>query len=241
MKWYESWFDSPYYHILYKNRDDKEARNFIDNLIHKIPLNTPASLLDLACGKGRHSIYFHSKGFAVMGVDLSEENIRYAQRFSEKGLQFKVGDMRSFQLDKSFEYIVNLFTSFGYFNSPVEDQRVFNNVYQHLNSGGLFIQDYLNIHFVSQHLVEEETKYEEGIAFHIQRKIEEGFVLKNIQFEDKGEKYNYTERVKIYTLEDFETLAQQSGFRIIEKYGDYSLNVFNKVTSPRLILIYSKP
>ena len=63
MEWFETWFDSEYYHKLYKNRDDKEVEQFINNLINNLQLNLEANILDLACGKGRHSIFLNGKGF----------------------------------------------------------------------------------------------------------------------------------------------------------------------------------
>ena len=73
--WFTSWFDTPYYHILYKDRDDKEAQIFMDNIVHYLNLPEEAKILDLACGKGRHSIYLNKLGYNVTGVDLSENSI----------------------------------------------------------------------------------------------------------------------------------------------------------------------
>ena len=66
MNWFKNWFNSPYYHILYKNRDIKEAELFIDNLINKLKLKKTSKLIDIACGKGRHACYFNKKGFDVV-------------------------------------------------------------------------------------------------------------------------------------------------------------------------------
>ncbi|MFT4943871.1 MAG: 2-polyprenyl-3-methyl-5-hydroxy-6-metoxy-1,4-benzoquinol methylase, partial [Flavobacteriales bacterium] len=79
--WYASWFDSPYYHILYKDRDDSEAADFMRRLTHYLELDTDAKILDLACGKGRHSRHLSTLGYDVTGVDLSEESINYAKKF----------------------------------------------------------------------------------------------------------------------------------------------------------------
>ena len=75
MSWFVNWFDSPYYHLLYKNRDEKEAQVFIDNLIEKLQLKKGSKLIDIACGKGRHATYFNKKGMNVVGVDLSKNSI----------------------------------------------------------------------------------------------------------------------------------------------------------------------
>ena len=70
MNWFENWFNSKYYHILYKNRDHKEAVFFLDNIIKNININD-GQILDVACGKGRHAKYLNHLGFNVTGIDLS--------------------------------------------------------------------------------------------------------------------------------------------------------------------------
>jgi SAM-dependent methyltransferase len=98
MSWFEDWFNTPYYHILYKDRDYKEAENFISNLTKELKLPTHSSIIDLACGKGRHSVFLNQLGFEVLGVDLSEESILHNKQFENSAspkLEFKVHDMRN--------------------------------------------------------------------------------------------------------------------------------------------------
>ena len=84
MNWYTDWFNSTYYHVLYKNRDVKEAQSFIDNLISKLQLRKTSNLIDIACGKGRHASYFNSKGMNVLGIDLSPKSIASAKQNENK-------------------------------------------------------------------------------------------------------------------------------------------------------------
>ena len=86
-EWFESWFDTSYYHTLYKHRDHKEAEVFMKNLVNYLNLSNNASLLDLACGKGRHAIYLNSLGFQVTGVDLSKNSIEKAKRHENETLK----------------------------------------------------------------------------------------------------------------------------------------------------------
>ena len=117
--WFASWFDTPYYHILYKERNYREAQIFMDNLTHYLNLPEKAKVLDLACGKGRHAIYLNQLGFEVIGADLSENSIAEASKNSNSSLQFQVHDMRE-KFDDQFDAIFNLFTSFGYFDDLAE-------------------------------------------------------------------------------------------------------------------------
>src|SRR5688500_2509825 len=114
-EWFSTWFDSPYYHILYNNRDEQEAEQFMDKLLAYLHPKPHEKVLDLACGKGRHSVYLNQKGFDVTGIDLSEQSIAYARQFENERLHFAVHDMREVYQPETFDFILNLFTSFGYF------------------------------------------------------------------------------------------------------------------------------
>ena len=108
-----NWFDSDYYHILYSNRDLKEAEHFIKILVNHLKIKKGSKILDLACGKGRHSIYLNKKGFDVTGYDNSEKSIEKAKKFKNNLLRFKRKEMTE-EYEGSFDFIFNLFTSFGY-------------------------------------------------------------------------------------------------------------------------------
>ena len=79
-QWFETWFESPYYALLYKDRDVQEAKDFIDQLLTYLKPDSNANFLDLACGKGRHSIHLNQKGFQVCGLDYSKNNIAEAHK-----------------------------------------------------------------------------------------------------------------------------------------------------------------
>ena len=123
-EWFAEWFDTPYYHILYKSRDNHEARVFIKSLVGLLQLPEASSVLDLACGKGRHSITLNEFGYKVLGVDLSAQSIAHANQFSNSSLSFAVQDMREPIQSKRFDAVFNLFTSFGYFSSKHENEKV---------------------------------------------------------------------------------------------------------------------
>ena len=91
--WYEAWFDSPYYHILYKSRDGEEAKKLLNNLIKQLNLKSTMKVLDLCCGKGRHARYLNSIGFDVSGVDLSPQNIEYCKKFDIIIKKLKLGGL----------------------------------------------------------------------------------------------------------------------------------------------------
>ena len=112
-EWFSEWFDSPYYHILYKNRNEQEAEFFLRNLVDKLALNHEQKLIDLACGKGRHSIYLNSLGYDIMGVDLAAQSIAAAKTFENDRLHFEVQDLRNLPYKNQFDVALNLVSFFS--------------------------------------------------------------------------------------------------------------------------------
>lgn len=236
-EWFGEWFDSPYYHVLYKSRDSTEAKLFIDHLIDKLKPDESARFLDIACGRGRHSIYLNSKGFDVTGIDLSEQNIEVASRQSNKKLRFVAHDMRDIYLEDKFDFAFNLFTSFGYFDTREEDQKAISAVAAGLKKGGYFLIDFLNPYVVINDLVEAETKIIEGIKFNITRKYDGEFILKDIVINDNGEVQYFQEKVRAITRKDFLEYFEKAGLSVKSTYGNYSLGKYKKDKSERLIFL----
>ena len=75
-KKYNNWFDSKYYHILYDNRDNNEAKGFVETILKHLKLKKNSKILDAACGKGRHSVEIEKFGYNVTGIDLSKNSIK---------------------------------------------------------------------------------------------------------------------------------------------------------------------
>lgn len=234
--WFASWFDTPYYHILYKDRDNEEAQLFMDNITNYLNLPDDAKILDLACGKGRHSVYLNQLGYDVTGADLSENSIAEAKKSENDKLHFVVHDMRE-PFNEKFDAIFNLFTSFGYFENDNDNLRTLKAICESLTEYGFAVIDFMNVHNVIKNLVPEEVKTSDGIDFHIKRYVKDGHIFKEIDFEDKGEKFHFTERVQALTLEDFESMLEQTDIHLLDIFGDYKLRKFFKEDSERLIMI----
>jgi SAM-dependent methyltransferase len=239
-EWFSSWFDTPYYHTLYKNRDYEEASLFIDNVSQFLKLKQNTVCWDLCCGKGRHSIYLNKKGFRVIGTDLSEQSICEANESANETLEFYQHDMRKLFRTNYFEVVFNLFTSFGYFEKREDDLHVFDSVQKALKSNGLFVFDYLNSEYVKSKMVECDSKTIDNITFNISKKIENNTIIKSIEFTDKGEFFHFEERVKLFDKTYFEGLAKECNLTILNTFGNYQLQEFDVNTSPRLILVLQK-
>ena len=235
--WFTSWFNTPYYHILYKDRNDADAQLFMQNITQFLQLPKETHILDLPCGKGRHSLYLNSLGYQVTGGDLSENSIAHAKQFENDRLRFVVKDMRQ-KFSYSYDVVLNLFTSFGYFESDEDEIQVLKNMKNSFKtSNSVLVLDFLNVDYVKSHLVQKEVKTIDGIEFHIEREIKDGFILKHISFSDKGIDHSYTEHVKYLDLEKFQEYFTAAGLIITHTFGDYRLSDFDVSTSERLILV----
>ncbi len=236
-QWYTSWFDSPFYHILYKDRDHAEAHQFMDNLTQYLNIPEHGRILDLACGKGRHSLYLNSLGYDVTGLDLSENSIAYAKQFENETLHFDVHDMCKPYRQK-FDAVFNLFTSFGYFDREEDNLETIKAIKADLNEFGFGVIDFMNADFVIGNLVPENTTTIDGIVFHQKRYVRDGYIVKNIEFTHEGESHQFQERVKALSLKDFEVLFEEAGVYLLDVFGDYKLNKFHRDRSARVIMIF---
>ena len=244
MAWFETWFNTPYYHILYKDRNFEEAENFITLLISDLQIQEHSKIIDLACGKGRHAVFLNKMGFDVLGLDLSEESISQNKIFENDTLKFKVHDMREPIYPEistqKVDAVCNLFTSFGYFESEADDKKIFKSVADALKENGFFVLDFLNEQLVKNTLVSEALITKGNIDFHISKRIEDQHVIKDINFKDQGEAFHFFEKVKLHTLEEIGSYAEEFGFERVKIYGDYHLGAFDRDTSPRCINVFRK-
>ena len=235
--WFSSWFDSPYYHILYKERNFREAQVFMDNLTFYLNMDDGSKVLDLACGKGRHSIYLNQLGYDVLGVDLSENSIAIASKNANETLHFRVADMRE-PFQEKYDAILNMFTSFGYFENEEDNLKTLISIKESLSEYGFGVIDFMNVNNVIPNLVANEIKIVDDIEFHIKRYHLDGYIFKEIDFIAENKKFHFTEKVRAFTLQDFETLMEQAGIFLLDTFGDYKLKKFHKIDSERLIMIF---
>ncbi|MCZ2393251.1 MAG: methyltransferase domain-containing protein [Chitinophagales bacterium] len=239
--WYETWFDSPYYPILYKHRNPEEARFFIDNLIHYLEVAPSSRILDLACGRGRHANYLAEKGFHVTGIDISTQSIEDALRdYPNEHLEFYVQDMRLPFRINYFDFVFNFFTSFGYLNNLRDNQSVIAAIRKGLKSGGKAMIDFMNVEKVINNLVDRETKEIDGIQFYIRKQITDGFIQKDIKVDDGKKISLFKEEVQILKPFHFYQMIQEEGFKLVKEFGNYNLDPFDAKTSDRYIIIIEK-
>ena len=238
-EWFGTWFDSEYYHTLYKDRDHTEAEAFVQKLAEYLTPKADDLILDLACGKGRHSIHLNKMGYTLEGCDYSANSIKKARESENEKLHFYEHDMRD-TLPKKYDYILNLFTSFGYFNTQKEHLSTLTHLYVGLKENGTLVIDYMNVDYVLPNLVSKETLMIDGIEFYIKRELSDGKIIKHIAFEVEDGWHYHKEKVSALRLDDFTKWLELVGFTLKETFGNYDLQKFDSKTSPRLILVAQK-
>ncbi|MEP6926672.1 MAG: methyltransferase domain-containing protein, partial [Ginsengibacter sp.] len=240
--WFKDWFNSPYYHQLYFKRDETEAAKFIDKLIDYLKPSPGSLMLDIACGKGRHSRQLASKGFDVTGIDLSTDSIKEAKKYESENLQFFVHDMRLPFWINYFDYAFNFFTSFGYFNTRREHDNSIRTIAQSVKPGGIFVLDYLNVHYAEDHLVHKSEIVVDNINYFITKWFDETHFYKKIVVEDDelDNPIEHQEKVAKFSLGDFTEMFAYHNLQIQEVFGDYTFNSYHVKNSPRMIMIAKK-
>lgn len=240
MNWFEEWFNSPYYHLLYNNRNENEAELFITKIVGLLRIPPQVKVLDVACGKGRHAKTLAKLGLQVTGIDLSENSIADARKFSSSNLNFDIWDMRKTYRANEYQVVFNLFSSFGYFDSEQEDEQCIQAFYQNLQPGGTLVLDYLNTEYAVKKMKPREIVPRGDIQFHIQKRLENGFIKKKIEFLANGENFLFEEQLKIINHYKFLQMLERAEFTLYHTFGDYELQPFVAASSPRLILVAQK-
>jgi 2-polyprenyl-3-methyl-5-hydroxy-6-metoxy-1,4-benzoquinol methylase len=242
-EWFEEWFNSKEYLDVYQHRNESDAKKLFVLISSHIHIPLKGTVLDLACGPGRHSILFARNGYNVTGVDLSDNLLRVAELAAKKEklvIQFIKADLRSIQLNEKFDLVVNLFTSFGFFENDKDNFSIFKTASHLLKPGGYFVFDFLNSSFIENNLVRESSEGKQHEKIIQKRRIEGNRVIKDIIIHHNGTVKTFYESVKLYRWEELHKAIRENGLAIKKTFGDFTGHDFVEATSPRIIIIAQK-
>ena len=231
--WFRHWFGEEYLR-LYAHRDAEDAAAAVA-LVDGLSPVRDRRVLDLACGPGRHMVALRALGARVVGCDLSGPLLAHAQEAA--GAQVVRADIRALPFGaRTFDVVVNLFTSFGYFEDDREHQAVLDAVAALLIPHGCFVLDFLNAERVFRTLVPEETLLMGSTAVAIRRRIsaDRRYVEKDVIQVDDGRGWH--ERVRLFTADDLQAMARRAGLHVRDVLGDYAARRWHDA-SPRTILV----
>ena len=243
MTWYKDWFNSKNYLRVYSHRNQEEAERLVDLIARILNLPANSSVLDMACGAGRHAVTFAKMGYKVTAVDLSHLLISEAKKNADQEgveLDFVLSDISEFETNKKFDLTVNLFTSIGYFDNDEENYAVIKKAYDLLKSGGYFVLDYFNKEFLLKNLISMTVFSENGLKIIQNRSIEGTRIVKKITIANNDSSEEFNESVRLYSFEEIINYIKKAGFTIVKQYGDYFGNNFESESSPRLIIFAMK-
>ena len=214
-EWFEGWFHTPYYRLLYAHRDTQEAEQFVQHLYQRLALPSHARILDLPCGNGRHTQALCKRGFFVTGLDINPSLIEEAKQYATKDTCFEVHDMRKVYKYSAFELVCNLFTSLGYFSSEEENVRAIQSMALALTQKGVLVIDFLNAQKVRRAFVPQEEKIVKNTHFRIQRHIQDPWIIKDIYVTASHRStLHFQERVMLLELHDFLQYFRKTGLKL---------------------------
>jgi SAM-dependent methyltransferase len=207
--WFKQWFDSQYYHSLYKNRNDQEAAGFVETLMDTLQPAVNSKMIDVGCGAGRHCRQLASGPYDVWGIDLSGSSILQAKKYESSSLHFFRHDMRKSYGKNYFDYVFNFFTSFGYFDDQQEHDLVVKHMADALKPAGKLVMDYMNTDYSAMNLRPFEKKEVDGIEYDIERWSDDHHFFKRIKIKDQFPGASeHVEKVAKFRLEDLPMIRE---------------------------------
>lgn len=237
MAWYQEWFGEEYIE-LYAHRDPEEARRHVE-FVGSLFEESPRAVLDLACGAGRHTLALRERGFRALGCDLSLTLLAQSPELPRVG-----GDMRCLPFaDETFDWVLNFFTSFGYFDQERQNFRVLEEIVRILTPGGRFLIDLMNLEATLRDLEEHESREVGGKRVEIRRwwDADQRRIKKRIRIGSPTvPTRTYLESVRTYTRAEVVNGLQWAGLEVDDLFGNFLGEPYGH-DSERLILVGHKP
>ena len=243
--WYEQddfWvtFES----VLFTQQRITGAAEEVEQLVSLLDLQKPLSICDLCCGVGRHSLELARRGFEVTGVDRTPRYLgRARSRAKEEGLnvEFVASDARSFSRPEAFDVVLNLFTSFGYFEDGDDDRKVLENIYSSLKSGGRLVMELVGKEALARifrerdwHELDDAILLEERKLSEDWRRIENRWILLK-----DGRQHERRFSLRLYSAVELKELLKQCGFSQADIYGSLTGEPYDQ-NAKRLVVVAQK-
>lgn len=247
MQWYKTFYTEAFIPVVgYPSPEETQWQvNFIAKALG---LRVGARVLDLCCGLGRHSKGLaETHGLYVTGVDLSKEYLELARkRFGHDNVEYVEGDMREIGMAGKYDAVINMFTSFGFFDSVNENQKVLNSVAKALKPGGLFLLDVENkFYFVAESVLRNrkftvETDPGEWIECeHAYDVMEEREKMDAQMYREGNLVFKTGYDIRLYSIPELTEMLAEAGLKIEKVWGDYDMSKCD-ATSRRVIVLAKK-
>jgi SAM-dependent methyltransferase len=244
--WWEELFGDDFLRTM-KPMTDAQLKAEAVFIEQRLALEKGALILDLACGTGRHAVELASRGYNVVGYDLSLAMLaRAADEAQEHGqkINFLHGDMRELDFEEAFDAVICWTTSFGYFDDE-KNFAVAQRIQRALRPGGLLLLDVVNRDFVAQ--MQPALAWFEGEGCVCMDEARLDFFSSRLKVKrtvmlDDGRSREIDYSMRVYSLHELGRLLHDAGFKVTEVTGRTATpGVFLGAESPRLIVLAEKP
>lgn len=246
MEWWQKLFNSQIYFELYEEADTRKAVEQVRDIIRLLDLKPPARVLDVPCGYGRHALEFARRGFSVTGVDASEVQIargREKARAAGADVDFRVLDARRLPLEGEFDLAINMFLSFGYFETDDEHLAMLHGIANALRPGGRLLMESWNrefeIRYFDRHQVDhtgDVVEVEEWEFDHLKGRLN----WTNTAFFPDGRRDSWWHSIRAYTVAEMRSLFERAGLRFDAVYGGLSGEPFS-IESEDAVFVATRP
>lgn len=244
--WYVDLFGEDYLRVWAPVLPPERTAQELDGIVKLLNLPTGSTVLDLCCGHGRHAVPLAQRGFRVTGLDLSEFFLRRAKADArDKGVQVRWirSDMRSIPFENEFDGVINIFTSFGYFDRDEENQQVLTQVNKALKPGGVFLMEAAYRDGVIRRFTPHGiTRHDDGLISLEERRIDlatDRSETRVTLLHPDGRRTEHRYVVRFYTLRELISMLEAAGLRIEASYGGLDGSVLT-LDSRRLVTLSRK-
>jgi SAM-dependent methyltransferase len=229
---------------LFTNERMLSARQEVEQIVSLLALQPGVNICDLCCGVGRHSLELGRLGYCIAGVDRTGLYIEQAKKKAneqELNIRFVQEDMRSFCEPDAFDAVINVFTSFGYFEEAADDKRVIENVYKSLKDGGKFLIDIVGKEVLARIFQEKRWWEEDSVIILEEAKLSEDWssVYSRWIIIRDGRRDECRFSLRLYSAAQLSELLKSCGFGRVEIYGDLSGSAYDQ-TAKRLVVVAHK-
>lgn len=244
----EQWslfFNEAYFPLYAPFLPPEKATQEVEDLVDLLHLSANSSVLDLGCGYGRHALLLATYGYRVVGLDRSERLLHLAQQEAEAQrvrVHWVHGDMRAIPFENEFDAVLNLFSSFGYFEQEEENLCVLQQVQKALTPRGLFLLDTLSqVRLVRNFFPSSITRYDNGLIVLEERRFDllsSRYEVRVTLLHPDGRRSEYEHSLRVYTLTELTQMLASAGLLLQGCYGNLDGSPFTMES--RLVLVSRK-
>jgi len=256
--WWKNLFDEKYIKTYIDYDSEKLTNKQVSFLIKNLGLKKESRVLDLACGYGRHSIGLASYGYKVTGLDYSNHLLKIARKNAlGKGVEIEwvQKDMREVRYLNKFDAVINMFTSFGYFEDEKSDLKVIKNVHRALKPKGVFLIDLNNPIYVIKHILEDGKKNRKNglMTAKFKNKLSNEIVVETENtldpismrwimkrsWREKGKIKSYKSSIRLFNIPELTEMLESNRLKVEKIWGNFNGDKFHPLSS-RIIILAKK-